>query len=151
MKDEFISLLDLPDVHIPKFMSRPTYIAFHIRRGDYLKYPDIHHICDTEYFKYFFDFFGPPILKDTRILVFTDSIDHVKQEFSDHIFDIVDETELKEFSCMSKCDLIVGSNSTFSWWASLIAGKPCYFPSKWFADGREHQDIFRKDMKLHDV
>ena len=151
VKDEFISQLNLPNFVIQKFIG-DVDVAFHIRRGDYLKSSNIHYICKTEYFDYFFDIFGPSDLKKTRILVFTDSSDHVLEEFKDKKFHIIrSESDVKELAYMSQCDTIVGSNSTFSWWASLIGGKKCYFPSKWFADGRPHEDIFRKDMILHDV
>jgi hypothetical protein len=47
---------------------------------------------------------------------------------------------------MSKCDIVVGSNSTFSWWAALIGDKTSYFPSKWFSDGGEATDIYYDKM-----
>lgn len=151
VKDEFVSMLNLPGIVIQKFIG-DIDVAFHIRRGDYLKYPDIHYICDTKYFEYFFNIFTPEYKKGTRILAFTDSPDYVAEEFKDKEFHIIrSNSDVKELACMSQCDIIVGSNSSFSWWASLIGGKPCYFPSKWFVDGRPHEDIFRKDMTLKDV
>ncbi len=148
VKQEFISLLNLPSYTIPDKMFRPPNVAFHIRRGDYLKYPDKHYVCDTKYFEYFFDLFK----QDCSILVFTDSIEHVKNEFPNYNFNIIEsDSDVKELAYMSQCDIIVGSNSTFSWWASLIGGKDCYFPSKWFCDGSNHEDIFREDMILKNV
>lgn len=150
VENEFISLLNLPEVNVPQ-IPYISNIAFHIRRGDYLNYKNIHYVCNTEYFNYFFDYFNP--VRSTKIYVFTDSPEIVRHEFSNHLdYSIVSsQSDVRELTFMSKCDTIVGSNSTFSWWASLIGGRRCYFPSKWFADGRPHEDIFRKDMILHDV
>lgn len=149
VQNEFISLLNLPEYDTTSFRnqkgSHMPLVAFHIRRGDYLIHRTIHHVCDTEYFKYFFKEF-----EDCNIKIFTDSPQQVLQEFGDvNIFH--SENELLDMVAMSKCDVIIGSNSTFSWWASLIGGTRCMFPSKWFADGREHGDIYRRDMRTRDV
>lgn len=146
-KDEFVSLLDLPKVEVDHIKcGSPMIVGFHIRRGDYLMYAPIHYVCHTKYFEYFFQKF-----QDFPIKVFTDSSSHVLTEFK-YKYDIIQSiSDLEDFTYMTKCDILVGSNSTFSWWASLISGNRCYFPSKWFADGRPHEDIYRKDMIIHNV
>lgn len=151
VKDEFISLLDLPDWDNTPLRnqkgSHMPLVAFHIRRGDYLIHRNIHHVCHTDYFNHFLREF-----ENYNVAGFTDSPAHVLEEFSNFGLQIPTfNSDLDSFTSMSRCDIIVGSNSTFSWWASLIGRKNCYFPSKWFADGREHGDIYRKDMILHDV
>lgn len=146
-RNEFISFLNFPKIDIGFLRGgSPRVVGFHIRRGDYLNYRDIHYVCDTDYFNYFFEKF-----KDCDIKVFTDSPEYVLKEFPQNYQIIHSESDIKELVYMSQCDIIVGSNSTFSWWASLIGGKKCFFPSKWFVDGRPHEDIFRKDMTLQDV
>jgi len=151
-KDEFISLLDIGDNNPPPNIYPITRVAFHVRRGDYLRYPNIHYVCKTEYFDYFLNIFAPEMIKGTKIYMFTDSPEHVKKEFNMFNYTLVEtDSDVKELAMMSKCDIIVGSNSTFSWWASLIGKKTCHFPSKWYADGKEHGDIYREDMILHDV
>lgn len=144
VENEFISLLNLPKINIDNLKGLSPYIVgMHIRRGDYLKYKNIHYVCDTNYFNYFFNKF-----KDIPIKVFTDSIEDVIKEFKQPYDIIHSQSDVKELTYMSQCDIIVGSNSTFSWWASLIGQKICHFPSKWFADGRQDDDIFRTDMIL---
>ena len=151
VENEFINLLNLPETNKEHLTCcRPISVGFHIRRGDYLKYPDIHYICDTKYFDYFFDIFNMT-KNNLSICVFTDSPEHVLNEFKQEYHLIKSSSDVKDLAYMSQCDIIVGSNSTFSWWASLIGRKTSYFPSKWFADGRPHEDIFRKDMALKDV
>jgi hypothetical protein len=135
-KDEFISLLNLPEV------DSEIDIAFHIRRGDYLKHATIHHVCHTEYFEKFFEKY-----KWQNIKVFTDDPNHVINEFLNYKFEILhSDSDIKDLAYMSKCDIVVGSNSTFSWWAALIGDKTSYFPSKWFADGGEATDIYYDKM-----
>ena len=148
VKDEFVSMLNFPKVDIGYLRGDASLlVGMHIRRGDYLKYPNIHYVCDTNYFNHFFNLF-----KDKTIKVFTDSKHDVMNEFLNYQYDLIySDSDIQELNYISYCDIIVGSNSTFSWWASLIGRKPCYFPSKWFADGRPHEDISRKDMILHNV
>jgi hypothetical protein len=143
VKKEFISLLNLPEISNDLKID----VGLHIRRGDYLKYPTIHHVCHTEYFEHFFEKF-----KDRDIKVFTDDPDHVANEFSNYKFDILkSDSDIKELACMTRCDTLVGSNSTFSWWAALIGNKTSYFPSKWFVNNSEATDIYHDKIIKHDV
>jgi hypothetical protein len=143
-KDEFVSKLALPDIEYS--IDVDNAIAFHIRRGDYLKYPDIHHVCTTEYFKALFDKF-----KDRyRIHVFTDSPEYISEEFKGYEFDIQKtESDLHDLSLMSKYTKIVCSNSSFSWWASFLGDPSKYIivPERWFGLNFEnHDDIYRSDF-----
>lgn len=149
-KDEFISLLNLPDVR--ELNQDKKNIAFHIRRGDYINHAHIHYVCDTDYFNRLFDKFD---VEENKILLFTDSFHTVYKEFPKYkdmlIYSNWDNGEILELVYMSKCDILVGSNSTFSWWAALIGNIVSYFPSKWFADGREATDIYHDKMIKCDV
>jgi hypothetical protein len=142
-KDEFISLLNLPEIDnnlIPE-------VGVHIRRGDYLNKIDIHHVCYTDYFEYFFEKF-----KDKYIKIFTDDPDCVAKEFAKYTIDTLkSDPDIKDLAYMSKCKILVGSNSSFSWWAALIGNNESYFPSKWFSDGREATDIYHDKTIIHTV
>lgn len=145
--DEFISLLEIPKLDVDFDVS----VAFHIRRGDYIHLNHIFGVCGTNYFKRMFEKF-----KDKQINVFTDQKDFVLKEFDGHDYNLVTfRNELNEFAFMSTHDNIVCSNSSFSWWASLVGKKKesVYVPSKWFADGREHSKIYsnRTDFTLIDI
>lgn len=145
IKDEFISLLELPEIN--NELINYSSVGIHMRRGDYLKYQNIYYQCDKNYFTEFFEEY-----KDKQIYVYTDSPEKVLEEFSQFDFKlVVGESELKDFASLSKHEIIIGSNSTFSWWASLIGNpKKTIFPSKWFVD-RPHEDIYREDMILKNV
>jgi hypothetical protein len=146
-QDDFKKLLNLTEVD-SSFIQKKN-VAFHIRRGDYLHYKDIHYVCDSKYFDKCFDIF-----KDYEINVFTDSPEHVLEEFKDHEFNLIKtSSELNDLTLISLHDNVVCSNSTFSWWGSFL-GKTkerVLVPSKWFNDGREHEDIYRKEMIKLDV
>lgn len=142
--EDFKSLLVLPEVD-SSWITKDA-VAFHIRRGDYLVHHNIHLICGTEYFKNQFHQFSG---KD--INVFTDDKDRVFNEFYDSTvqFNIIDTAvELKALTLISKHANIVGSNSSFSWWASFL-GEPknkIIVPDHWFKNFEDHDDIYRADF-----
>ena len=81
--------------------------------------------------------------------VFTDSLDYVSQEFHDMKFNIIkSQSELLDLSLMSKHENIICSNSSFSWWASLlgIPKKKIIVPDKWFHNFQPHEDIYRPEF-----
>lgn len=146
-QDDFKSELVLPRVSSNFLIDKN--VAFHIRRGDYLNYPDIHYICNTAYFDKCFDMFG-----GYQINVFTDSPEYIIKEFNHRHFNLIQTTsELVDLTLMSIHDNVVCSNSTFSWWASFLGKEKerVIVPSKWFANGKEHEDIYREEMIKIDV
>ena len=142
VKDEFISLLNLPDLATK--ISESNNVAVHIRRGDYLNYPDMHYVCKTDYFKEQFSKF-----EEYQKNVFTDSVDYVLNEFSDYNFNVMrSNSELIDLTLMAQHENIICSNSSFSWWASLL-GKPkrkIIVPDKWFNNFEPHEDIYRSEF-----
>lgn len=136
---EFLNYLDLPTIN----QTYNNCIGFHIRRGDYLSIPNAINCCNTEYFNKCFDRY-----KDNVINVFTDSPEYVKNEFKIYNFNIVStQSELHDLIHLSKHKNIVCSNSTFSWWASLIGDikTEIIVPSKWMSDD-SIIDIYREDF-----
>jgi hypothetical protein len=129
-KDEFINLLNLPKVNSSFIQSKN--IAFHIRRGDYAKFPNIFGNI-TPYFHRMFKRFE----NEFQINVFTDSPNYVLQEFEKYNFNLIQtSSELNDLTLLSKHDNIVGSNSSFSWWGSLLGKRKEYiiFPDRWLLD-----------------
>lgn len=139
-KDEFIELLELPAI-------RPEMdkVAVHIRRGDYLKHAHIHYVCNTDYFEKQFIRFNPKYVD-----VFTDSPDHVRNEFKHRTLNIITgNTELEDLALMSQYDKIICSNSSFSWWASLLGvkKKQIVVPDVWLI-GQDCSDFYRPEMTI---
>lgn len=146
-KDDFIEELSLPDIDT-EWMGEKS-VAVHVRRGDYLQHSKIHMVCDHEYFKKNLqNFLG----YETNI--FSDSHDIVKDEFKNTGGRIIDGgSELIDLTLMSQHDNIICSNSSFSWWASLLGKKKkkIIVPKIWFKNFEEHNDIYRQDFQLSEI
>jgi hypothetical protein len=137
--DDFISKLSLP-----KFEKFDNAVALHIRRGDYLIFSNIHYVCDTEYFMRNIARFP-----DKFYHVFTDSKDHVMREFSNLNFKIVNSnSDLEDLAAMAAHENIICSNSSFSWWASLLGEKKdkVIVPDRWFNNRDDYEDIYRAEF-----
>jgi hypothetical protein len=116
--------------------------TIHIRRGDYLD-PQIaiaHNVCNKNYYdRCIAD------ISDAVFLVITDDRNYVTKEFKVEFetgkFIIVNTTsELEDLYLLTQSDIIIGSNSTFSWWGAFLNKKlrRCLMPSRWFtAEGEK--------------
>lgn len=146
-KDDFINELVLPEVRTDWINDKN--VAVHIRRGDYLAHHHVHLICKKEYFEKAFEEFD-----GYQINVFTDSPEFVQQEFGEWDFNIIQTgDELKDLTLMSHHDNMVCSNSSFSWWASLLSKKKdkILVPDIWFKNFEAHDDIFREEFTRIEV
>lgn len=140
-KNEFIDNLILPDVKTSFIDDRS--MAFHIRRGDYLNFPKIFNVCNTEYFNSLFEKY-----KDFDINVFTDSPNHILREFESNKFRIIQaHSELDDLTIMANHRNVVCSNSSFSWWSTLLGVEKdiIIVPNKWLLD-RNCEDIYYPNM-----
>ena len=142
VKDEFKQTLELPVIDSNKISS--DMVAMHIRRGDYLKFADIHYICNTKYFELFFESF-----LNKEVHVYTDSPEYVLNEFKSYDFKIINCDDLTALSMIGKYKNVICSNSSFSWWATFLGQcENIYVPDKWFGGACPHNysDIYRDDM-----
>jgi hypothetical protein len=146
-KDEFVNSLSFPNLD-SSFIQEKN-VAFHIRRGDYISYSHIYNVCNTDYFNKQFEAF-----KDYQINVFTDSPNIICNEFKNQKFNlIISHSELEDLTLMSLHTNIVCSNSSFSWWASLLGVEKnnIIVPNKWFNNLAHHYDIYRSDFTKIEV
>lgn len=141
---------------IPKLPE--SYIAVHLRRGDYLKPENqkVHGLVSTDYV-----LAGVQEVQNRigglPVVLFTDSPAHVHEEFSDAPFDFQlvgpDEgTAGLTLAAMSKAKGLVISNSSLSWWAAWIATSsnaensvPVVRPKNWYADRKTPEELIPKD------
>jgi hypothetical protein len=145
-KDDFINKLCLPEVDT-SFIKEKN-VAFHMRLGDYLKYPNIYGDL-TNYFIQMFEVFG----EEHQINVFTDSPEIVRERFKDYNFNLIhSSSELEDLTLISQHDNVVCSNSTFSWWGAILGKKKesVIVPDKWLFD-RECRDIYHEGMFKYEV
>lgn len=144
-KEDFIGKLSLPDVDT-SFIKEKN-IAFHIRLGDYQNFPNIFGDL-SKYFKEMFERFQD----DYQINVFTDSPDIVLERYKNYNFNLIQTSlELNDLTLISQHDNIVCSNSSFSWWGSLLGKKKelIIVPDKWLFN-KKCLDIYREDMEKYE-
>lgn len=108
--------------------------SIHIRRGDYLKYPDIHPVCDAKYYN---DAMARLNMVD-KFLVFSDDPKWCKENFDLNVCDVIEgNVDFVDMGLMSKCDHNIIANSSFSWWGAWLNKNPekiVIAPNNWFGE-----------------
>lgn len=126
-------------------------IGVHIRRGDYLKFPDHHPFPGHGYYYTAIDYICSCARVDC-ILVFSDDILWCKDEFQGSMVRYVEGLNDAQSMClMSLTNHNIIANSSFSWWASYFnenKDKITCAPKKWFGSKAESNwdDIYREEM-----
>jgi len=116
-------------------------VSIHIRRGDYVMYPNHHPVCSKLYYRTAIDLIKSEI-PDVKFLIFSDDPEWCKTEFfgEDYIIsDLADQ--YLELCAMSLCDHHIIANSSFSWWGAWLnknSDKKVIAPSKWFGPAIDH-------------
>jgi len=115
------------------------FIAVHIRLGDYLFSREVFPALESGYYRA-----GISEVRDVfpgaPVVVFTDSLEQSRQilpRADAYIGPGTLSGPLDNLLAMSRASAIVGSNSSFSWWAGyLMDNRKCVrvFPKKWFED-----------------
>lgn len=124
--------------------------SIHVRRGDYLLYPDKHPVITDVYIDQAISY----IRHKTGVnlfMVFSDDIPYCQEVINSKIYpscrfdysERIDQNRDLEF--MSRCEHNIISNSTFSWWGAWLNHNPdkvVISPSKdnWFGPGNAHLD-----------
>ena len=114
--------------------------SIHVRRGDYLKFPERHPVQSLNYFMK-----GVREMpEDTKFLIFSDDIEWCKKNFPDvpekFVF-IEGNSDYEDLLLMSLCKNNIISNSSFSWWAAWFnedVNKKVIAPFKWFGTANSH-------------
>lgn len=128
-----------------QWQMKQGWCSIHVRRGDYLKYPDKHPAVPYDYLKL-------AIINMvehrgiTNYLVFSDDIPWCKQAFAGCRHNFVyseGRTAEEDLIAGSCCEHNIISNSTFSWWQAWLNQNPdkvVISPSKdnWFGPGNSN-------------
>lgn len=130
-----------------ELVKTPIKISIHVRRGDYLNFPQYHPVQDEDYYykamKIMYDSLNVTE-NDVTFLIFSED-----KEWCDKVFSkIVNKMYIKdkdevEFYTMSKCDHNIIANSSFSWWAAYLnynEDKIVVSPYKWFGQYEDQED-----------
>jgi hypothetical protein len=105
--------------------------AIHIRRGDYLNYPNVYEILDVDYYYEAMNFIG----RECDFYIFTNDISWCLNKFKKDNIHIIDEPDpVKSLYQLASFNKIIIANSTFSWWAAFLNNndKIVVSPNKWF-------------------
>ena len=114
-------------------LSDKRLTSVHIRRGDYLKFPNVHPTCDLEYYKK-----AMSLITDSIFVVISDDMKWVKENLiGDNIIYSPFKDELLDLTLMTICDNNIIANSSFSWWGAYLNNNKSGFnkiiaPKNWF-------------------
>lgn len=123
-------------------------VAIHVRRGDYIKYPDHHPQQTEEYYREAISNF-----KNNKFIVFSDDIEWcmAQEVFTSNNCSYATNDEMGDFKLMSWCDDFIIANSSFSWWAAWLGSSPdkkVIAPKTWF--GPAYANLNTKDLYCKD-
>ena len=123
---------------LQKLLKSDSFITIHIRRGDYINKTDYHGLVDVQ----FFNKAREVALSSTpgmKFVCFSDSIEIAKNmiPWADYFISSVEiESPAETLMLMKSTEGIIGSNSSFSWWAGYLMKNENIkiFPKQWFVN-----------------
>jgi hypothetical protein len=127
--------------------------SIHIRRQDYLSYPDIHPFLGIDYYQR-----AITLMKENgyeRFLIFSDDLNWCREHFigEEYAFSDKNTHNYEDLILMSLCSSHIIANSTFSWWAAWLSRNPAKIiiaPKLWFGHNgpQEHEIIPKKWIQI---
>lgn len=117
-----------------------TKVGLHVRRGDYLKFSDIHFVQEISYYKEAMEVFQQQGPGSVTFVIFSDDMDWCKKQPLFQQANCIFCEERNEIECLKQmiaCDGgFICANSTYSWWAAFLGPhrlrSTCIVPKKWF-------------------
>jgi hypothetical protein len=129
-------------------------VSIHIRRGDYVRLAEFHHVQKIEYYQKALSHFQD---KDYHFIIFSDDIEWCQEtdlfnQIEDKTF-ITKTTDVQDLYLMSMCNHNIIANSSFSWWGSYLNEndtKKVVAPKIWFGPKgpQDWQDIYMENWIL---
>lgn len=114
-------------------------LAVHVRRGDYVGLSNYHGLTSDGYFKNAIELMEN-FSNFEKIMVFSDDIESARRMLPEANY-FISSKELNSspetITLMSRCESLIGSNSSFSWWAGFLTNDDSalrIFPRPWFAN-----------------
>lgn len=136
------------DVSIDFVSNLPVnYQVFHYRRGDFVGHPNNFGTLDPQFYINNMD-------RDLPIVVLTDSYKVAINDFSDlKNLKVANPSEIDPWmalNIMSKADVVIGSNSTLSWWGCFLAvrnGASAVLPKPFYLNNM-NENLYHPDFKF---
>jgi len=99
---------------------KPDAVSIHVRRGDYLSFPEHHPPLTMDYYREAMSRFP-----GARFLVFSDDPGWCLLNFDRQTCEIsTGRTAAEDMALMAACDHHIIGNSSFSWWAGYLGRNP---------------------------
>lgn len=122
-----------------------NYCSVHIRRGDYLLYPDKHPVITPEYLNTAISLMREKGIE--HFMFFSDDMEWAI-DFASKVEGIIPifttgSTPLMDLQFMNWCGHQIIANSSFSWWGAWLNQNPdkiVIAPKVWFGEGNAHLD-----------
>lgn len=119
------------------------FVSIHVRRGDYLLYPDKHPVVPLDYLRDSILYMAEKGYKS--FVVCSDDIPWCRKTFSGvegASFSYSNNRDpIQDLALMSCCENNIIANSTFSWWSAWLNQNPnkiVIAPKIWFGPGNSH-------------
>lgn len=116
------------------------YTSVHIRRGDYLLYPNVYMgVCTREYYLRAIEYIRQKE-SNSKFIFFSDDMDWTKKNISIPEAIYYDKSMFRDYQdwydmyLMSRCQNNIIANSTFSWWGTWLNQSENHIviaPRKW--------------------
>ena len=136
--------INMVNSHIDFLTSSEISITtVHVRRGDYLKFPNVHPTMSVAYYKEAMNRIG----HDNVFIFVSDDMNWVKENFKgENIFYSPFNDEIMDLTLFTQADNNIICNSSFSWWGAYLnqyEDKTIIAPKHWF-----HKDANIDDSTL---
>ena len=149
LKDQYTEKINKKLKEIKLISKNKNLISIHLRRGDYLKYPDYHCLTPLNYYIQIIQ----ELRKNTDnfFLIFSDDLNYIKRVFysiSDKCIFNYNEPII-DLYLQTYCTTNIICNSSFSLMASYLnenKNKKVYAPKNWF--GIKGPNVNMKDLLL---
>lgn len=125
------------------------HCSIHVRRDDYLKYPDVHPFPGMTYYREAIERMKSEGYH--RFLIFSDDIAWCRENFVGSEFSFSDRSQknYEDLVLMSLCSSHIIANSSFSWWGAWMSKNPhkiVVSPQRWFGpSGPQRHSIIPKE------
>ena len=127
--------------------SYKDYTFIHVRRKDYLLYPEFHPTCCVSYYSEAIKTFP-----NEKFIVLSDDIEWCKKNIKAKNIEYNDSaTDLEDLSIMVSCKNAIIANSTFSWWGAWLSNSnQVIAPKFWFGPRgpSDWKDIYPDNWKI---
>ena len=119
-------------------IQRVNSVCVHVRRGDFLNYPEIYGNTDLEYYRRSMKYISERV-ENVHFFMFSNDIDWVKQNITGTNITYIDSSDdivtgNMDMVLMMKCRHNIIANSSFSWWGAWLGeqkNKIVVAPAKW--------------------